>query len=150
MKTSIAIGVLLAAGIAGKTFAHGPIVASVSYGLSNSEVDALSDSANAGSREAARKLTDHYYFLVPTRKNVKKALEWSLIGAENGDPDSQYRAYQILSMSPKRTAHMRALFWLKVATQGGNESAAAQLRECPTIDSRRPSGTPCFGPASGG
>jgi hypothetical protein len=150
MKRLMLIGTFLLATVAGRALAQEPIVASVSYRLSQSEIDALSESANGGSGDAARKLTDHYYFLVPTRKNRKKALEWSLIGSENGDPESQYRAYQILSMSPKTAAQLRALFWLKVATQGGNEGARAQLRQCSTIQSRRPSGTPCFGPRSGG
>lgn len=78
----------------------------------------------------------------------KKALDWALIGAENGGADAQFRVYQLLSPSADRGNQLRALFWLKRSAKNGDANGRANLEECPSIDSLRGHGSPCFGPES--
>lgn len=124
------------------------VLASESYVLSKREITMLSEQANAGSMVAAIRLSDFYFYDRTAGKKQEmreKALKWALIGSENGSPIAQFRAYQLLSTSDDKSNKVRALFWLKQSAKNGNEDAQGNLEECPNIDSKRESGTPCFG-----
>lgn len=126
-------------------------LANQTHSLSESELAILSDQANAGSKEAAVRLSDRYFYDLTKgqqRKMRAKALEWALIGAENGSAESQFQAYSLLSTSNERSKQIRALFWLKQSAANGYVNAQVQLKSCPSIEAKRRSGTPCFGPQS--
>ena|SRR6185437_1726441 len=123
------------------------ILASESYCLSKSEVAKYTAEAMAGSRDSANKLVNFYWMCIAAR-SPKKAERWALIGAENGDVESQFRAYQTLSTSANRLDQQRALFWLNKAAEQNYLGARAILRNCPNISVQRPNGHPCFGPGS--
>jgi len=125
------------------------VVGNRSYALSTAEEAKLTELALAGSGEAATQISDRYYFDPTIEENPelkKKALEWALIGSENGAADAQFRAFQLLSTSTDRGNQVRALFWLKNAATKGNRFAGPILKECPSVDSQHNHGRPCFGP----
>lgn len=104
-----------------------------------------------GSSEAALKLSDHYFHLLPKGKieqMQRKALDWALIGAENGNAHLMFRAYQLMAVSKDRLVQTRSFFWLQQAAKNGDEDGARELQACPNIDAKRSFGPPCFGPES--
>lgn len=120
------------------------ILASESYSLTKEEIAKYSQEAMAGSPEAAEKLVNSYWMRgVPDREKTKY---WALIGAENGNVESQFRAYQTLHISTKKLDQERALFWLKRAAAQDALSKSI-LESCPTLSSQWYGG-PCFGPGS--
>ena len=128
------------------------ILASVNYGLSDQEISTLSEQANAGSASAATRLSDRYFADRTPGKAQEmqaKALEWALVGAENGSAQAQFRVYQILRTSDEKSKKIRALFWLKLSAKNGDEDAQNNLEDCPDIDAKS-DGIPCFGKGSDG
>ncbi|WP_156087792.1 hypothetical protein [Lysobacter sp. Root667] len=129
--------------------AQDKVVANPSYSLSDQEVATLSNQAYEGSAVAAMRLSDRYFYDLSKGQRSKmqdKALVWALIGAENDGPQAQFRAYQLLGTSSERAKWVRALFWLKKSAGSGDADAQRELRVCSTLESKRPSGTSCFGP----
>jgi|CXWL01.1.fsa_nt_gi TPR repeat protein len=129
------------------------IVAKTSYALSPSEISSLSHDAYAGAPQAAEKLSDRYFndWSRGKRKEmIEKALDWAIIGAENGSPKAQFRAYQLLGTKRDKNSQIRALFWLQRSAIAGNEDAKNALEDCPTIDSKYADESQCFGPGSDG
>jgi hypothetical protein len=123
------------------------ILASGDYCLTKEEVAKYSQEAMAGSPEAADKLANSYW-MCGYPANREKTKYWALVGAENGDAESQFRAFQVLRTSPEHLEQVRALFWLKQSAKQHFEDAENDLDGCEDLDSRYESGTPCFGPGS--
>lgn len=127
------------------------ILASADYSLSDTQVDELSGQAAAGSQKAAMRLSDRYFYdSSPDNAFKERALYWALIGAENGSSDAQFRAYQLLRSNVEKNDQVRAFFWLKAAAKKQHQLSRWVLKECPELNTVRPSGAPCFGPESKG
>ncbi|QWP76604.1 hypothetical protein J5226_24015 [Lysobacter sp. K5869] len=125
------------------------VVSQPSYTLSAEQIKQFSEEANKGSGDAAMKLSDHYFYLLPKGKieqMQRRALDWALIGAENGDPRLMFRAYQLMAVSKDRLTQTRALYWLERAAKNGDEDGVRELKACPNIDAKRRFGSPCYGP----
>lgn len=121
--------------------------ATTSYWLSNEQVAKYSEEAMAGSSQAANKLVN-WYWMRGIHDSVKTKY-WALIGAENGDAESQFRAYQTLKTSSKHIDQQRALFWLKKSAAQEFQFAEAILASCPELSAKSDRGdVPCFGPGS--
>jgi TPR repeat protein len=121
------------------------ILATVSYSLSKEEVARYSKEAMEGSPEAALKLANFYW--MRGRPDFAKTKYWALIGAENGNAEAQFRAFQRLRTSTDRLDHRRALFWLKKAAEQSYLGADAILKSCANLSQPLPTrGAPCFGP----
>lgn len=104
----------ISAGIA-SAISSDTIVVQTSYCLGKGEVAKFSREAMAGSPEAANKLTNMYWMCgLPDRVKTKY---WALIGAENGNAESQFRARQTLKVSKDPLERQRALFWLRKAAE---------------------------------
>lgn len=85
-------------------------------------VDCMKEKALSGDREAARNLA-----LVYGKVDFKSMQYWHLIGAENGDPVSQYNyAFWLLEKGGPQHRE-RAIFWLKKAAQNGDGDAKRLL-----------------------
>jgi len=115
------------------------------YSLTESQISLLSTQAMAGSAEAADRLGNFYWMRgIPDRENT---MRWAQIGAENGDPESEFRMYQLLQNSADTRNQLRALFWLKRAAADNYLGAKAILAECPDITTKgAPPNSHCFGP----
>ena len=121
------------------------VVSNPSYELSADAIRKFSEEANKGSGDAAMKLSDHYFYLLPKGKIAqmqRKSLDWALIGAENGHPRSMYRAYQLMAVSDQRSMQIRSLFWLQQAAKNGDEDGARELEVCSDLAGKRPSDIP--------
>src|SRR5688572_17944104 len=74
------------------------VLSNEDFGLTPEARILLAEAAMSGDAEAAAKLTDYYFFDLTSGKeatNRECALKWALIGAENGSPGAQFRAYQL-------------------------------------------------------
>ena len=121
------------------------ISANIDYTVSKADMAGLEVAAMEGDPGAALRLTNYFHFHVRNQKLLRR---WSIIGAENGSPEAQYRAYQNLASSSSVDDQRRALFWLKQAVTNGYQSAAPIYEICNSLTSRfdNRSKTPCFGP----
>lgn len=123
------------------------IAANVEYSLTKEQITKYSAEAVAGTREASLKLV-HYYYL-EGRRNLEKTLYWALIGAENGDAESQFTAFQRLSVSTDPLKQQRSVFWLKKAAEQDYLGAKETLARCGNWPKTPPGrGAPCFGPGA--
>lgn len=87
-------------------------------------VDCMKEKALSGDREAARNLA-----LVYGKVDFKSMQYWHLIGAENGDPVSQYNyAFWLLKKGGPQHRE-RAIFWLKESAKNGDVDAQKLLSE---------------------
>jgi hypothetical protein len=122
-------------------------VANSDYSLSTSEEARLMNLAYAGDAKAAMRLSNRFMddFSGSRNENVKRAMEWAVIGAENGSSEAEFQAFSLLSSSSDKGKQTRALFWLKRSAQHGNSDAQAILKVCPTVESVSQEGA-CFGP----
>lgn len=93
--------------------------------LTNSQIRQLSREALEGSNRAANRLSAFYYML---RINPELGSYWSRIGAENGEPESEYDyAMWIMRQHGGLPCQERALFWLERAALKGNYDAQLEL-----------------------
>jgi len=150
MKTqSLVVALCLAGAVSHVAGANSDSVsaATTSYWLPKEQVQKYSEEAMDGSPEAANKLTNSYWMRgIPDRVKTRY---WAVVGAENGDAESQFRAYQTLAVSASKLDQRRALFWLKKSAAQGFQFAESELKSCPTLSSTRDNGKlPCFGPES--
>ena len=123
------------------------ILANIDYSLTKEQVVKHSAEAMSGSGEAALKLV-HYYYL-EGRRDLERTLYWALIGAENGDAESQFTAFHRLSVSTDPLKQQRSVFWLKKAAEQDYLGARETLARCGNWPKTPPGrGAPCFGPGA--
>jgi TPR repeat protein len=128
-----------------------PGSANLDYSLSIADYNRLELEANAGSGDAAIRLSDyHFYDQTPGlgKANLALAERWALVGAENGAPTAQFRVFQLFRIQAGKPEQVRAMYWLRIAADKGFVDAKDYLEECPTIESRHLNDAPCFGPDS--
>lgn len=125
----------------------GSDLATVSYGLSKQEIAEHSQKAMAGSPDAALSLTNFYW--MAGRRNLVKARYWALVGAENGSPEAQFRAWQSLRISKDTLEQRRALYWLQKSALQGYVFAQVDLESCADFSGTASSpSTHCYGPGA--
>lgn len=91
-----------------------------------SDIKCLQKLALSGDRQAARRLA-----IIYGKIDLKVSKYWYMIGAENGDPASQY-SYAILLMDEgSDVSKRRAVFWLRRAAEAGDKDASAKLARMP-------------------
>ena len=93
--------------------------------LTHTQIRQLSREALEGSNKAADRLSGFYYLLRP---NTRLGTYWARIGAENGEPESQYDyAMWIMHQNRSLACQERALFWLEKAAKKGNYDAQLEF-----------------------
>lgn len=85
----------------------------------------LANQALDGSGKAALRLSRFYSNVT---LNFDEALKWALVGAENGDLNSEYTVYGLLSRRESPDDQRRAMFWLRRAASQGYEPAVHRLK----------------------
>lgn len=123
MKITAAVAVLLLSGLA-STFSA--VINAEDRQVPPREiecsVDCMKGRALAGDMSAARNLA-----LIYGKIDFKAMQYWNLIGAENGDPISQYNyAFWLLEKGAKGQKE-RAIFWLKKSAESGDKDAKSLL-----------------------
>ncbi|HEX7814587.1 hypothetical protein [Dyella sp.] len=129
----LAVTVICYSGMAGSEQA--PLVANTlnfSKSIDLLEKDALDGSASASSEVIRYYMYDHF--------NLAQLEKWSAIGAENGDPSSEFQLYTFLMDKHTPESRRRAFFWLKKSLDGGYDTARTEMDACfPSKDPGRPS-----------
>jgi hypothetical protein len=113
-----------------------------SYWLEKGQRSKLAVEALEGSVSAAERLVDYH---TTVTRNDSESLKWSLIAAENGSSRAPLFLFQLLRESRHETDQRRALFWLRRASELGDNVGESLFKACSTLDSvidKRP----CFGP----
>ena len=93
--------------------------------LTKARIQILQDEALDGSPEAALRL---YFYHKDVSLNPEKSFYWGRLSAQSGDPVGQYEFGVLLSRDVDPRNRRRARFWLKKATQNGNEQAEYFLK----------------------
>lgn len=95
------------------------------YVLTEAQRTHLAESALDGSGDAALQLSRFYSHVL---MDLDQGLHWALIGAENGDPKSQFTVFAYLSRRESSDDKQRAIFWLKKAAAQGYPNAVQELK----------------------
>jgi hypothetical protein len=93
--------------------------------IAEKDIPTIGEKAIDGDPEAAQRLCSFYHL----RGDRTQAIYWATIAAENGSVAGQYNLGFLLRDDPDPRNQRRARYWLKRAAEGGDETAAALLKE---------------------
>lgn len=84
--------------------------------IPDAQIQQVEVAALQGSKEAARRLVNHYDYGVGDHV---QALYWAEIAAENGDPVAEFNYGTLLRLKTDQMSQVRARFWYLRAEQSG-------------------------------
>lgn len=85
----------------------------------------LEENALKGDASLAHRIFKFEY----ARGNIKEALHWAQISAENGSSQGAYSYGFLLMKQPDKESKLRAEFWLEKSSKEGNNLATDALAE---------------------
>ena len=94
--------------------------------ISDYEIKVLIDYALRGGKKEAYRLYEYYQ---DYKKDETEAAYWLRIGAQNKDSDCQYEYGKYLLGKDDEYSKIRGSFWIRKASNNGNEEAKKTLKE---------------------